>query len=126
MTPASAAFLWQVHKRAGVTPDLLQTVIKLFQEFVRKSGADSTGKNQSIRFIVTNQQRAEILAASLWLGVAADNELLLLGQVDFQPGAATPSTFVKRIRPQTRSFWTRKKRRFRERSPKSSLPLTQF
>jgi hypothetical protein len=77
----------------------LQTVIEVFQEFVRESATDSAGKEELVGLIVTNQQRAEILAGAFWLGVSADHELLLAGQLDFDPGTATPSTLVKRIGP---------------------------
>jgi hypothetical protein len=77
----------------------LQSVIDVFQEYVRESGADSAGEKQSPALTITNQQRPEVLAGALRLGVAADDKLLLLGQLDFDPSTATPSTLIKRVRP---------------------------
>jgi hypothetical protein len=42
--------------------------------------------------------RAEVLAASFWRGVAADDKLLLLSQLNFDPRTATATSLVKRIR----------------------------
>jgi hypothetical protein len=55
----------------------------------------SAGKEQSSRFVVPNQQRAKIFTAAFWLRVAAaDNELLFLGEFDFDPGIATPAALI--------------------------------
>ena len=47
---------------------------------------------------ITHQQSAEVLAAAFGRGVAADHELLGLGQLDFNPGAVVPTRLVVRIR----------------------------
>jgi hypothetical protein len=63
LAPTSAPFLWQVYKRATVTPDPLQAGIELRQEFVGESGADSAGEEQPVRLIIADQQSAEVFPA---------------------------------------------------------------
>jgi len=47
--------------------------------------------------VVTDKQSAKVFAAAFWWGVTADDELLLLGKLDFDPGAGAPATLVQRI-----------------------------
>jgi hypothetical protein len=57
-------------------------------------GGRSTGEKESVRTVVPDQQSAEIFAVAFGWGGAADDELLLLGQLDFDPGTAAASALV--------------------------------
>ena len=56
-----------------------------------KAGTNPTGKMQSFRLIVTDKQSAKVFAAAFRRGVTANDERLLLGQFDFDPGALAPA-----------------------------------
>jgi len=60
----------------------------MLQGFLGEAGADVAGEQEAVRALVTNKQSAEVFAAAFWRGVAAADKLLLLGQFDFDPGAA--------------------------------------
>jgi hypothetical protein len=52
-----------------------------------------------ICFTTRASSRSKSIIPSPGLGVTADDKLLLLGQFDFDPGAAAPAVLVERIRP---------------------------
>jgi len=55
-----------------------------------EASANPTSKKETVRTVVTDEQRAEVFAAAFGWCVATDDELLLLGQFDFDPGTASP------------------------------------
>jgi hypothetical protein len=57
----------------------------------------SAGEPKPVRTIVADQQGAEVFPASFGQCVSADNELLRLRDLEFDPGTAAPTVFVDRI-----------------------------
>src|ERR1700730_4166903 len=51
----------------------------------------------SLRFIITNQDRAEIFSGTSGRRVTADDELLFVHALELDPGAAAPSRFVNGV-----------------------------
>src|SRR5260221_14516687 len=99
LTPAPSHFLRQVYKGASLTSDFLQAMVEDSQHLFCEAGADSTGKKESVRTIVTDEQRTEVHAAAFGRRVSADNKLLLRSQLAFDPSPAAPSAFVDTLRP---------------------------
>jgi hypothetical protein len=79
---------------AGLTPDLLEAIVQSLQSSFGKAGTNSTGEKEAFGPVVTHKQSAKVFAAAFWWGVTADDELLLLGQLDFDPGAAASTRLV--------------------------------
>ena len=65
----------------------------------RRSRCRLFRRKQSVRSIVADEQRTEVRAAAFGRRVADDDELLLLGEFDFDPSTAASATLVERIRP---------------------------
>ena len=77
--------------------DLFQFCVDACQELFGEAGPDSAREHETVRTIVADEQRAEVFASSFGERVAADNELLTLGDFEFDPGAAAPAVLVDRI-----------------------------
>ena len=69
----------------------------MLQGFLGEAGADSAGEQEAVRALVADQQSSEVFAAAFGRCVAANNKLLVLGQFDFDPGAAASAGLVQRI-----------------------------
>ena len=70
----------------------------MLQGFLRETRADSAGEQVAVRALLTDKQRAEVLAAAFRPSIAANHKLLLLGQLDLDPGAAASAGLVGRSR----------------------------
>ena len=57
------------------------------------------GEQETVRTLVTDKQSAEVFAAAFGQRVAADDELLLLGQFHLDPRTTAATGLVKRVRP---------------------------
>jgi len=51
----------------------------------------------TVRPVITDKQSVKVFAAAFRWGVTANDELLLLGQFDFNSGAAASTRLVQRI-----------------------------
>ena len=96
-SPSASGSLRQVDERAKRTPDLLQAIIEGLQSSFGKAGTNSTGEKESFRPVITDKQSAKVFAAAFRRGITADDELLLLGKLDFDPGSGAPAGLVQRI-----------------------------
>ena len=93
-TPSAFALLRQIYKGARLHPELLKLRIQIRQDLVRKTSADSAGEYEPVRAVVPDQQRTKIASASFRQRVAADNEFPTLGDLEFEPGAASSAAFI--------------------------------
>src|SRR6516164_763004 len=64
LAESASAFLRQIHKRAGLSLNLLHAVIECCQSSFGEAGADPAGVEKFGRSVITYQQRAKIPAAT--------------------------------------------------------------
>jgi len=69
----------------------------LGKSFSEKPGPYSAGEHEPVWSMVADQQGTKMAPASFRQCIAADNEFLRLGDLEFDPGTATPAAFVERI-----------------------------
>jgi hypothetical protein len=93
-SPPTFGFFRQIDKGTGIASDLLQLCVDGCQAFFGKAGPDSAGKHKPVRTIVADQQRARVFPTSFRQRITADNELLGLSDLVFDPGTAAPAAFV--------------------------------
>jgi hypothetical protein len=98
LTPSAPPFLRQINKGTSRAFNFVKCNIKVRQEPFGEASTDPPGEQEAVGTLVTDKQSAEVFAAAFGRGVAADDELLLLGQLDFDPGTAAPAGLVERIR----------------------------
>ena len=66
--------------------------------FVVETRADLAAKEQLFLFVVTNEHRAKVLPRAGWRSVTADDELLFIRALEFDPRAAPSSRLINRVR----------------------------
>src|SRR5271166_2353532 len=90
---------WQscpVVERRADPLQLRQRRMQLPQHGVAEAGSDLAGVGQlAVGIVVAEQQRTEALPRALWVGVAADDELLGVLALELQP-VSRPAALVRR------------------------------
>src|SRR5436305_1040214 len=95
--PFAVLFRGQISKRTSASFIRTHLFVQSAEQFGIETGADLAGKKQSPLIVITNQQRAEMLARACRRSVATDDEFLLVHAFQFDPNPATAAGFVNGI-----------------------------
>src|SRR5207245_8473241 len=95
--PFAVLFRGQISKRTSASFIRTHLFVQSAEQFGIETGADLAGKKQSPLIVITNQQRAEMLARACRRSVATDDEFLLVHAFKYDPTPATADAFVNGI-----------------------------
>src|SRR5436309_13802914 len=95
--PFAVLFRGEISKRTS--PPFFRThlFVQSAEQFGVETGTDFAGKKQSPLIVITDQQRAEMLARACRRCVATDDEFLLVHAFQFDPSPAPAAGFVNGI-----------------------------
>src|ERR1700722_18780135 len=86
----------KVGKWAGFARYFLKHAKQALEKFFIEARPDFSGEPQLFALVSTNQKRAEMTTRTFRLGVTANNELLLVVKLQFDPVAGAASGFIVR------------------------------
>jgi hypothetical protein len=84
----------KVEKGAFLNANFVQRRIESAQKLFAESGSDSASKFYLVAFVEDHQQSAKILSRPLRLGVATNDEFLLLMEFNLDPSSGAPSGLI--------------------------------
>src|SRR5947207_1719508 len=93
---ASLSSFRQIWEGTLLCREWLEAAMEFFQEGLIEPRADLASKDQLSLLIHADQQRAEVLSCASGFRVAANDELLLLHQLELDPGSSAFACFIER------------------------------
>ena len=94
LVPSVAPGCREIRKGATLNSDLLQLIEERSQRLFAETRSDPTGELKALAFVKANQQSAEMFPRPFGLGKSADNEFLLLVELDLDPCSGAFAGFV--------------------------------